>query len=131
MSKFLKLIESCQNGLGGPGDEPGDKAVMQALYTAGHKLHSSTSGCFGFTDKESGQKFNVTVEEVSEDEELRDIDETEDAVDKAAVATKMADKATEDDPRTAQTKKNLGVQVGRTYQELERGLRDATRKLKI
>lgn len=128
MSKFLKIVEDCQAGLSSPTEEAGEKAVMQALYMNGMRVStSSTDGsCFSFTDQE-GKRYGVTVKalDVEDEEQLDDED-----ANKAGTAMKMADKATDDDPQTTQAKRSLGAQVTRTYTDLDRGLRDVTRKLR-
>lgn len=131
MSKFLELLETCMDEVGGdPMEEKGDRIVIDALTQAGIKTGASETGCFDFWT-EDGEQFTVEVRHTnaSEDDEALDRENQED--DDAARAVKMADKVTDDDPRTSLAKKGLNQQVGATYNKLEQGLRGVTQKLKF
>ena len=130
MAKFTRLIETSNPDAPRYVANIGKYIIAETLQEAGLEVKTTPyHPVLEFVSKE-GVRFKVTVEEIGpkpgEEEEIDDENS-----DKAAAAIKMADKATDDDPQTIQSKRNLGAQVSRTYSKLDRGLREATNKLKI
>jgi hypothetical protein len=136
MSKFLQVLEQAeksydpwdpnyQDDYGTPGAQDGIDVVQEALDKLG--IESEMQDENSLTFEHGGRTCKVTATYV-EDEEFTDEDPETDT---AAKAVRMADKATEDDPQTVQTKRNLNNSVNQTYRSLDRTLRDATRELKV
>ena len=109
---------------------PGEECVISALEAQGFQVGDAQDACFSFTDAD-GTEYKVTVEADAEDEEFgTDKEQNAKEIDDAGKQMKMADKATEDDPNTIQSKRNLTQQVGNTYNDLTNGLRKVTSQLK-
>jgi hypothetical protein len=132
MREFLNILESYEAELSENSCDNFGVEIKAALERAGFTVQwasKSPRPTMLQLTSPSGQEMAITVTSPTEDEELDAENDPE--TDQAAKAVKMADKATEDDPQTIQAKRNLSSQVGRTFNQLDRTLRDATGKLQI
>ena len=131
MSKFLEVLESYHDEVGDNGCDSFAAEVKHALESKGLTctwMLKSPKPSTLFVQGDSGE-FSVTIACPSEDEEYGNRGQDKE-MDKASASMDMADKATNDDPQAAQSKRNLTTQVTKTYGQLDRTLRDATSKLR-